>query len=178
MGRSRIDIANSSGMLRVAIRPKPHWLLILSEVGIISAFAFLLYRNWAAGPLVLRVVPVFVIISSVLDLIYRFSGTQIIEFAPREITVHTEIRGWERKKSYNLEDCSELEWCDGSEDVPSGLMCKVGWKTVTLSKHLTENDAIEILTALQTSTPDVAHKLCSYPGNKEHFITLGLTQQE
>jgi len=41
---------------------------------------------------------------------------------------------------------------------------------------LSEKDAIEIMTALQQTLPDVAQKICAYPGEKEHFLTLGLNK--
>jgi hypothetical protein len=178
MRKPRIDIVASSGTLRVAIHPKPHWLLVLLDVGVFSVFAIVLYRNWVATPMSLRVFLGFVLVSIPLDLAFRFSGTELIEFGPREMTVCKEIRGWERKKTYKLEDCSELEWAESSESDHSGLKCKVGWSTITVSKYLTEDDVIKILTALQTNLPDVAQKLCSYPNTKQNFITLGLTQQK
>jgi hypothetical protein len=43
-----------------------------------------------------------------------------------------------------------------------------------LGKDMSEDEAVEVLTALQASLPGVAQKLCSYPNSKDHFITLGL----
>jgi hypothetical protein len=54
------------------------------------------------------------------------------------------------------------------------LKCKVGWKTVRVCEDLSEEEAVEILVALQEYLPEVAQKMCSYPNSKEHFLTLGL----
>jgi len=62
-----------------------------------------------------------------------------------------------------------------SEDTPEQLQFKIGWRTIAFGKSLTENQAIQILTALQQALPNVAHELCSYPEGKKNFITLGLS---
>jgi len=48
---------------------------------------------------------------------------------------------------------------------------------MTFGKGLSEDTANEILTALQQALPDVAQKVCSSPGSKEHFVTLGLNKR-
>jgi hypothetical protein len=146
------------------------------EIAVASVCAVVFYRSWAIMPWFFRVVMVWVFISGLLALFYRLSGTHKIEFDSQRVTVTKEIHGWERRKEYQLKDCSELEWGEGSEGKPSGRKCKVGWKTVTLGDHLSEAEAVEILTALQRTLPDVAQKLWSYPGSKEHFVTLGLNK--
>jgi hypothetical protein len=62
-----------------------------------------------------------------------------------------------------------------AEDTPQSLQFKNGWRTVKLGENLSENQAIEILTALQNSVPEAGQQLCSYPDGKKHFITLGLS---
>ena len=114
------------------------------------------------------------IIIGVLALVYRLSVTQIIEFDALRLTVCKDIHGWERKQEYQVTDCSELEWVPASNGRPAGLQCKVGWRKVLVGKDLSEDEAVEVLVALQANLPGVARKLCSYPNSKDHFITLGL----
>ena len=114
-------------------------------------------------------------VSAALGLLYQLSGTEVIECDAQKLTVCKEVHGWERKREYRVEDCSELEWTEGTEDKHQGLRCKVGWRTVAFGEHLSENQAIEILTALQRTLPETVQKMCSYPEGKKHFITLGLT---
>jgi hypothetical protein len=126
----------------------------------------------------LHVLFVWGFVSASLALIYQISVTEAVEFDSQRITVCKEIRGWEREKEYSVENCSQLEWSQGSEGQPPALNCKVGWRTVKLCQDLSEDESIEILAALQRSLPDVAQKVCSYPNLKEHFLTLGLDKQK
>ena len=70
-------------------------------------------------------------------------------------------------------DGSNLEWEEGRKG-GSYLTCKVARWQIKFGNRLSENDANEILSALQRTLPDVLQKICAYPGGKEHFITLGL----
>lgn len=87
-----------------------------------------------------------------------------------------DIHGWERKREYEIKECRELEWVEGREDKSERLQFKNGWRTITFGHNLKESQAIRILTALQRTLPNVAQQLCSHPGGKKHFITMGLNQ--
>jgi vacuolar-type H+-ATPase subunit I/STV1 len=174
---TRIGIISSSGMLRVTIPPRRSWLLILLEIAVSLVVVIWVYGSWTKMSLLFHVLFIWGIVTAFLALIYQLSVTQVIEFDSQRITVCKEIRGWERKKEYRVEDCSELEWSEGSEHQPAMLGCKAGWRTVKVCEDLSEDESIEILTALQRSLPDVAQKLCSYPRSKEHFLTLGIGKQ-
>jgi hypothetical protein len=114
-------------------------------------------------------------LSGAAALVFQLSGTEIIEISSDKLTVRKEIHGWERKREYSTKECRELQWMQGAEDTPQSLQFKNGWRTVTLGENLSENQAIEILTALQQSVPEAAEQLCSYPDGKKHIITLGLS---
>jgi vacuolar-type H+-ATPase subunit I/STV1 len=174
---TRIGIISSSGMLRVTIPPRRSWLLILMGIAVFFVGAIWVYGLWAKVSLLFHVLFMWGFVSALLALIYQLSVTQVIEFDSQRITVCKEIHGWERKKEYRVEDCSELEWSEGSEHQPPMLKCKADWRTVKVCEDLSEDESIEILTALQRSLPDVAQKICSYPKSKEHFLTLGIGKQ-
>lgn len=165
-------------MLRVTIPPRRSWFLILLETAVFLVGAIWVYGLWGKMSLLFHVLFIWGLVCAFLALIYQLSMAQAIEFDSQRITVCKEVRGWERRKEYNIEDCSELEWSEGSEDQPAALKCKVGRRTVKLCEDLSEDESIEILTALQRSLPDVAQKVCSYPNFKEHFLTLGLNKQK
>jgi len=165
-------------MLRVTIPPRRSWLLILLETVVFLVGAIWVYGFWERMSLLFHVLFIWALVSAFLALIYQLSLTQAIEFDSQRITVCKEIRGWERRKEYSVEDCNELEWSEGSEGQPAALKCKVSWRTVKLCEDLSEDESIEILTSLQRSLPDVAQKVCSYPNLKEHFLTLGLDKQK
>jgi hypothetical protein len=170
-----IEISTSSGILRVTVHPSRSWLLALFESGVILTFGIMTYRNWGSMSQLFRVLFVSGILSGTAALVFQLSGTEIIEISSDKLTVRKEIHGWERKRDYGIKECRELQWIQGAEDTPQSLQFKNGWRTVTLGENLSENQAIEILAALQQSVPEAAQQLCSYADGKKHFITLGLS---
>jgi len=170
-----IDISTSSGILRVTLHPSRSLLVVICESIVILSFGFMTYRYWGNMSPLFRVLFVLGTLSGVAALVFQLSGTEIIEFSSEKLTVRKEIHGWERKREYRINECRELEWMQGAEDTPQSLQFKTGWGIVTLGENLSENQAIEILVALQQSVPEAAQQLCSYPGSKKHFITLGLS---
>jgi hypothetical protein len=170
-----IEISTGSGVLRVTVRPARSWPVILLELGVLTAFATVISGNWARLSYGFRGVFIFALVSAAAGLLFQFSGTETIEIDTNKIALCKDIHGWERKREYGLNECRELEWTEGTEDTSQRLQFKIGWRTVTFGNNLTENQAIEILTALQQALPNVAQQLCSYPEGKKHFITLGLS---
>ena len=87
-----------------------------------------------------------------------------------------QILGWNRTTEYSVSDCRELQWHTQSEGDSYGLQCKVGWRTVKFGEYISEDEAIDVLTALQSNLPDVAQRICAMPNtSKKHFTTLGLS---
>ncbi|HEY6386621.1 MAG TPA: hypothetical protein VIX91_13160 [Candidatus Acidoferrum sp.] len=164
-----IEISTNSGMLRVTVHPVRSWLVVLLGLGALMVFAAATYEYLARMSQVFRGVFIFAIVSSAIGLIFQLSGTEIIEIDSNKITLRKEVHGWGRKREYEIKECRELEWMEGSEDAPQRLQFKFGWRTITFGKSLTENQAIQILTALQQALPNVAQQLCSHPEGKKHF---------
>lgn len=169
-----IDMSTSSGMLRVTLHPSRPLLVVICESVAILIFGFMTYRYWGSMSPLSRVLFVIGTLSGAAALLFQLSGTEVIEISSERLTVRKGIHGWERMREYPLQECRELEWMQGAEDTPQSLQFKTGWGTVTLGENISENQAIEILVALQQSVPDAAQQLCSYPGGKKHFITLDL----
>ena len=63
----------------------------------------------------------------------------------------------------------------GADRHAAVMQFKHGWRTIRIGENLSENQALEILTALQQSVPEAAQQVCSYPDGKKHFTTLGLS---
>ena len=103
---------------------------------------------------------------SAAGLMFRWSRVEVIEIDANKITVCKDFRGWERRREYKVSDCREMEWMERSDDSPQRLRCKSGWRTVTFADGISENQAIQILTALQQTLPGVAQQLCTYPEGK------------
>jgi len=159
----------------VTVHPSRSWVLLLFESAVILIFGIMTYRNWGSMSQLFRVLFVWGTLSGAAALVFQFSGTEIIEISSEKLTVWKEIHGWERKREYSVNECRELQWMQGAEGTPQSLQFKNGWRTIMLGENLSENQAIEILTALQQSVPEAAQQLCSYPDGKKHFITLGLS---
>ena len=167
-----IEISTSSGILRVTVHPARSWLAVFLELAVLTGFAAVTYENWSRVSYAFRGVFIFALVSG---LIFQFLVTEIIEIDSRKITIRKDIHGRERIREYEVKECRELEWMEPSEGTPQRLQFKIGWRTITLGKSLTENQAIQIFTALQQTLPNVAQQLCSYKEGKKHFITLGLS---
>jgi hypothetical protein len=172
----KIDVVASSGMLRVTIHPRPDWQAAFAALGGDVIFAVVLYQVWSATPLSIRSVWLALLAFILLSSVYELFGEEIIEFDSQKFTIRKGIRGWERKREYQIDECSNLEWSAGRKG-GSHLTCKVrGWP-ITFAKRLSGTDADKIFLALQQTLPDVAQKICASTSNKEHFITLGLHRQ-
>jgi hypothetical protein len=168
-----VELKAGSGMLSVTVHPGLHWLAGLSALGADIFLSAVLYHFWPVMPLFLRLFWIFILVSALLSSIYQLFGEEVIEFDSQKLTIRKGIHGWERKREYQINECSELEWDKGRKG-RSYLTCKVGRWPRQLGNGVSENDAIEILSALQRTLPEVAQKICAYPDGKQHFITLGL----
>jgi len=171
---AKIEIVASSGILRVTIPPRRSWHLILAAIAADVIFAAVIYSSWATTSVWIRLIFIWAIVSGALSLVYQLVVTQIIEFDSLRLTVCKEFNGWERKQEYQVAECSDLEWVSAAKGRSAGLRCKVGWRKVMVGKDVSEDEAAEVLAALQRNLPAVAQKLCSYPNSKDQFITLGL----
>jgi hypothetical protein len=131
------------------------------------------YQVWSVIPLSIRIIWLALLPLILLSSAYEFFGEEIIEIDSRKPTIRKGIHGWERKREYQIDECGNPEWSTRRKG-GSQLTCKVGRWPITFAKRLSETDAGEISSALQRTLPDVAQKICTSTGGKEHFITLDL----
>jgi hypothetical protein len=171
---AKVDIVAASGILRVAVSPKPHWLWMLFEAVFLVGFSAYATRYWAPMLTMLRVLFVWVIGGAVVGWFYQLSGSEVIEFDAKGLRIRKDIVGWERLSEYRIEDCSALETHVKGEGDEFGLQCKVGWRTVRFAEYVSEDQANEVLAALQRELPEVAGKLEAAPTN---FTSLGLNSR-
>lgn len=177
LGGRKIEFSETSGMLSVRIDPKPQAWTALFLVGVDAAIACAIYRYWQAWSFSERVLFVAFLVFGFLGLLYDFFGEEIIEFDSQKLSIRKGIHGWERKREYDIGECRDLEWDAGHKGNSSFLKCKVGWRTITFANRLSENDALELFSALQRILPEVAQKICADSTSKEHFIALGLDKR-
>jgi hypothetical protein len=169
-----IEVSTSPGIVRVVIHPARSWPLFLLQSAIL-AIAFALDERWGRIWYALRIFLLLAFVSNVLRFIFQFLGTEIVEMNATKITLRKEILGWYRIREFEVEECRELEWTNGSEDEDQSMQFKVGRKMITFAHGLTEDQSLPIFGALQDTLPSVAQQLCSYPEKESHFITLGLS---
>jgi hypothetical protein len=172
-----IEIETVSATVRVTVTPRPAWIALLVEVVGIVVFGVYIVRAWASMPLWYRALLMWAVASAVIAWFYQLSGSEIIEFDAQKISICEQFLGWTRTLEYPVNHCRELEWREArSQGDNNGLQCKAGWRTIKFGKYISEDEAIEILTVLQTNLPDVAQQLCAVPDrSKKHFTTLNLS---
>ena len=171
----KVDIVSGSGMLCATVHPRPHGMAALVVLVGDAGFAWALYQSWTLTPLSVRAFWIVILVLPLLSLLYQFFGEEVIEFDSQRLTIRKGIHGWERKREYQIEECANLEWNPGRKG-SSYLTCRAGRWPITFGNRMSESDANEIFSALQHTLPEVAQQICSAAGNREHFITLGLTK--
>ena len=171
----KVDVLTSSRMLCVTVHPRPDWLVVALGCDII--FAAVIYYSWPSTPHFGRIIWIVILVSTLISSVYEFFAEEIIEIDSQRLTIRKGIHGWERVREYQIDECSNLEWKAGGEGGGSYLTCKVGRWPIKFGNRLSEDNATEILSALQRTLPDVAQKIGAYPGGREHFITLGLNKR-
>ena len=154
-----VEILVVSGSLRIVVRPSPGWLSMLFQAAIIALFGLLSLRSWQSEPLLVRIPTVAVVIGGIGGWFAQLFGfSEEIEFDQKSLRVRTESFGWERTREYPIEQCSDLQVQDLTGD-PHGLQCRIGWRTIEFGDYLSEQQAIEVLSALQDALPEVVPKL-------------------
>ena len=172
--RATVEVVLLSGVLRVTVRPSPNWLFLLLEAGIIAAFAVLTFRAKAMS-LPERILSIGVVIGAIgawFEQLFGFS--EVIEFDSGHLRIRKETFGWERTREYPLEQCSDLALQDESGD-PHGLQCRLGrWRTIEFGDHLSQRQAIEVLSALENGLPEIAQRVLPSEDITRHFTKLDL----
>ena len=115
------------------------------------------------------------IFGAVLAWFEQLSGfTEVIEVDARHLRLRKEIFGWERTREYSIEQCSELKLQDESGDA-HGLQCRLGrWRTIEFGDYLTQQQALDVLSALDDKFPEIAPKLLPSEDITQHFTKLDL----
>ncbi len=171
---AKIDIVAASGVLRVSVSPRQHWLWMSCEAALLIVFGNYALSAWTGMSSVLKALFVFVTGGAVVAWFYQLSGSEVIEFDATGVRIRKDILGWERLREYRIGDCRQLEPHVKGEGDQYGLQCKVGWRTVRFAEYISEDQASQVLASLQRELPDVAGKLEVGP---TYFTTLGLNSR-
>jgi len=190
MSARKVEVRETSGMVSVRIASNRQWMIAMLVDGVMF---YWMYRYWQDFPLGGKVFAIAVLVFGLIGALKELLGEEVVEFDSQKLTVRREMHGWERNREYDIAKCHDLEWDKGRKG-NSYMTCKVGrpanpdglaahlyhfagLHTVRFGNRLTEDDALEILAALQRTLPEVAQTLCAAPGQKEHFIGLGLDKR-
>jgi hypothetical protein len=173
---ANVEITVVSGALRVTVRPSPHWLQLLFQAGIIATFAVLSLRSWVKIPRLERIFITVAVIGAIAGWFEQlFDFSEVIEVDPTNLRVRKETFGWERTREYPIEKCTDLKLQDESGQ-PHGLQCRLGrFRTVEFGGYLSQQQALEVLTALEDGLPEIAQKLLPSVDITRHFTKLNLS---
>lgn len=173
---AKVEILPISGVLRVTIEPQPNLVLLLLDVAVGVVVWAMTIRQWSHLSLLMRGFYIWGDVSTVLASLYQLSGFERIEFGLEKLTIRKSLFGWERTREYLIEDCRELEWYSpgGGKSRSSFLRCKARWKSVHFAQYISQEQAAEVISALQQHFPQIAEKMGAMSG-KTHFQTLGLS---
>jgi hypothetical protein len=169
----KVDLVESSGMVRVTIHPRLHGASGLIALGFDLVLTIVCFGFWRFVPGFGRVGLGVFVAASFLGSLYAFVAEENIEFDSQKLSIRKGFHGWERTREYRISECSNLER-RVDEKGWSYLTCKAGRSRIKFGTWLSENDADKVLAALQRTLPDVANRICSTFGTNEHFISLGL----
>ena len=171
----KVEISATSGIVRVAIDPRPRSALLWFEAFLLVAVDGAVLRIWSGLSPVYRGLLLWGTAGAVVAWFYQLSGSEVVEFDSKKVTFRINTLGWERTHEFSIAECSQLEWREPTDDDRRALQLKVGRRTVRFGKYLTEKQAIEVLALVQRELPDAAQQLCADPRpGKSHFQTLGL----
>jgi len=171
----QVDIAVASGTLRITVHGNVNRLAVLAEIAFVGGLAFWLSQNWSAIQLKFRILWVWGLLAGAVGFVLQSISEETIEFDERKLTLCRGFHGWERRREYDISECSQLEWRRSEHNSPRGLQCRTGWKTLRFAKQISEEQSIRILTELQRALPNVANQILSMPEGKKHFVTLNLS---
>lgn len=169
-----VEISTASGLVRVAVRPETHWFFMAAQAVVVLLLARALIGRWASTPLLWRGLVLWGVIAAVVAWFYQLSGSEVIEFGPQKLSLCKDILGWERRLEYRVEECTELQWHKPGEGDNSSLQCKVGWRRIRFGEYISEEQANEILAALQNKLPEVAQKMGPCPVRAKAHLLLSV----
>jgi hypothetical protein len=173
MPAANLEITSTSGVVRVTVRSGMGWFVILFDIALLVIFSRTIVRTWPGMPLFNRAIIIAAVTGVFLASLYQLAGAEIIEIDQRKLTIRGEIFGIRRTREYAIEKCSSLEGRQRTRGNHDGMKCKVGWRTITFGRYVTDEQTDQILAALQNALPDVARKLLALDSSE--FTTLHLS---
>jgi hypothetical protein len=162
-----------SDTLRVTVKSSK-WIPLLVGVGVPAGILSIFLPHWNDLSAFVRGGLILGLLADAAGLIYKLLGTEVGEFNEQHLTIYREIHGWERRREYPMKECREMQWDEGSEGVPQGVICRVGSKWIRFGADISEQQANRIFLGLQERLPGVCASVFSFTEEKDSLLQLGL----
>ena len=171
------EITPISGALRVSIRAEPYLLGAVLQAAIVSVVVWMASRTFLSLPRFQQgflALAVGSAVAGIAQMLRRSEHT--VEFTSEKLRIKRLFLGLPRTSEYAVDKCSDLAWRVPDDESGCTLECKVGFRKVKFGANVSEQQAQEILAALQRHLPDVAKRMGMSLENQESpFVRLGLT---
>ncbi len=170
-----IEIAVVSAAVRVTVTPRPTLFGFLFDAVCVFVVSLFVARGWSSINILYRALIGFAGVGTIVAWSYQMFGSEVIEFDEQRLTLSKHNLGWIRSSEYPVADCRELQVAEQGDGTSYGLQCKVGWRTIKFGQYMSEDEAVDVLSALQATLPEVAQWMCAVPAeDKKHLTTLDL----
>jgi hypothetical protein len=174
--KANVEVATISGVLRVEVHAGINWLSVIFEIVLFGFFVRAIASSWLKLSFFDRIFNAWIVAAGVVGVFHLLRHSELIEFDRENLTIRRTFLGWERTSRYRVDDLSELTWRVQEGENHFALECKAGMRRIQFGQYVTEQQAQEILAALQQSLPDVAQKMgMSSDDQKSHITQLGLS---
>lgn len=170
-----VELAVTSGVLRVSVRPRPTLARLLITAATIAVVALMSALVWRQTALIERIAEIAVILGAIFAWFQQLSGSEEeIEIGERGIRISTDIFGWSRVSEFPIEQCSDLKLQTSKEDSHQ-LQFRLGkWRTIDFGNYMSKEQAERVLDKLADSLPEIARKLLPSLDITKHWTTLNL----
>src|SRR5438552_80138 len=108
--RCEVEIVNTSGVLRVTIRPKFNAIMIISEVAAVAVWVYFGWERELAWSLIERIFLGCAALGTITTFAYQLTGSEQIELSDESLRVIKSMIGWSRMREYRMRECTMLEW--------------------------------------------------------------------
>lgn len=156
---AKMEMVVASGLLRVTVRPSQHWAPLTFQAVTAATFAALLFSARSRMSSLEFIFATLSVLGAIVAWFgHLFGWEEVIEFDAGHLRIRNEVFAWERTREYPIAECSDL----GPQDLtgrPHGLQCRLGRRTIEFGDYLSEQQGIEVVSALEDALPDIVQTL-------------------
>jgi len=155
----KMEMIVGSGFLRVSVRPSQHWAPLTFQAVTGAVFAALVFSARSRMSSLEFLFATLSVLGVVVAWFGRLFGwEEVFEFDAKHLRIRNEVFGWDRTREYPIVECSDLEPQDLTGH-PHGFQCRLGRRTIEFGDYLSEQQGIEVLSALERALPEIVPTL-------------------